>query len=303
MNLVYSSAFGAPYFFELAQVMIDSLRAAGYVGKCIILTDRPHLFVGAETVTMAMDNDNLWKGGITKAVKCSNYGHILFVDSDITFLKDPSPLFTGSRIQAPHEPIDIKTSGLNALYLTEQEIGLWHSTASTNCGTLLMPGNKADQFWAEFEDGWKKYQWSGLPNYWPENKEWHSQMYDQSALQALIVRNIVQVFPMASGTIGFPAVSPMKDAEGFTMLHWCGAQQTKANKEMVMGWMRGPVAESLKAAADESKKWREAPGQIVDLKASIESLASALTQFIAYTKSMEDRISKLESNIEVPYGR
>ncbi len=298
MNLVYSSAFGASYFFDLAQVMIDSLRATGYAGECIILTDRPWEFKGAAAAVMTMGNDNLWKGGVTKAVRCADYGHILFVDSDITFLKDPSHLFTGNRIQAPHEPIDIKTSGLNALYLTEQEIGLWHSTASTNCGTLLMPGDKADAFWAAFEDGWKKYQWSGLPNYWPENKEWHSQMYDQSALQALIVRNIVQVFPMAADAVGFPAVAPMKDAEGFTMLHWCGSQQTKANKEMVMMWMRGPAEESIRMAAEESKKWREAPDQIKDLKKSIEILSAAITPFIEYARSLEDRIAKLEKQGE-----
>jgi hypothetical protein len=307
MNLVYSTSFGAAYFFDLAQVMVDSLRATGYAGECVILTDRPHEFRGAQCIVAELGPENLWKGGITKAVNCSDYGHILFVDSDITFLKDPSHLFVGMDIKAPPEPIDIKTSGLNALYLTEAELMTWASHPSTNCGTLLMPGNKADEFWSTFEAGWKNYHWSGLPNYWPENKAFYRQMYDQSALQALIVRRQLDVFPLPQGAVGFPAVKPMKDAEGFTMLHWCGAQQTKTNKEMVMGWMQGDVNESIKAAADESAKWRAQAPQLAPLQSSIEALAAALTPFIAYTHTLEDRISKLEkkleNQIEVSYGR
>lgn len=303
MNLVYSNAFGAEYFFRLAQIMVDSLRATGYDGDCVILTDEPWAFVGAHCIVVDLTPENLWKGAITRAVNCADYGHILFVDSDITFLKDPSHLFSGSEIMAPVEPIDIKTSGLNAHYLTEAEVIAHANSPSTNCGTLLMPGDKADQFWADFEDGWKRYQWSGLPNYWPENKDAYRQMYDQSALQALMIRGILAVSPLPPVAVGFPAVKPMKDIEGFTMLHWCGAQQTKANKEMVMGWMRGDPSVSINSAAAESQKWRTSATQFEALSSAFSTAMKNLIPFIQYTHSLEDRILKLEANIEVPYGR
>ncbi len=301
MNLIFTVAFGNDHFFRLAQEMTNALRLRGYAGEIRILTDRDWAFTGAINTVMEMNPKQLWKAGIARAVNCKDYEKILFIDSDIAFIQPCDEVFSLDGIRFPLEPLTIGASGLNSIFLTQEEKQGYGGLNGYNAGTFLMPGDRAEEFLSAFESGWLKYAWGDLPDYWPGNGKYKPQMSDQSALQAMAIRGELAVLPFPDGMISFPGIKHIKNLDSVFALHFAGPQHTEENKAQILAWMKGCEADPLKvceSVASVSYKWNGGKSQLESLTASITSLSKAIFGMLAKYDAMEKRLTDLEHQKE-----
>jgi hypothetical protein len=293
-NLIYTVAYGLPLHFELVREWALSIRANGFTGDLVLLSDREFEFEGGRTIVCRwMTPGQFWKAAIRTAVNCVDYEKILFVDTDITFLRNPEVFFGLEGIQIPLEPVTITASGLNPVFLTESELAEWGGKPSSNAGTIIMPGKDADAFWTAWENTWKAIDWATLKDYWPDTKIYKGQMYDQGVLQAMIVRGQFPKAPvvMPPEYVGFPCLTGA-DATKAAALHFCGLKHTDGNKRALLDYMvecRDP-----EKVAGVCQKLRVSAHPIAALSDVVNKLSNAINTYIL---TSEARFKALEAEI------
>jgi hypothetical protein len=237
-TLIYSVCFGLDSHFALAKEWAYSIRSHGYKGDLILITDREFEIAECRIIVAGfMTISQLWKASIRNVVDCASYDKILFLDSDIACLKNPEILFELEGIQIPREePLTIKQSGLNPVFMTIEEVSRFGHWPASNAGTILIPGKDTDLFFTEWETEWRKIDYRQEKDYWPETKLYKGQMYDQGVLQAMICRKqfTIMPIPMDASLVGFPCWSDIKDP---VLVHLCGLQHTGDNKRILLELM------------------------------------------------------------------
>lgn len=306
-NLIYSVAYGLPEHFVLAQEWVNSIRASGCATKIILLTDREIEIKGAEVIVcLFMTPSQFWKAAIRNVVECEKYDKILFMDTDIVCLKNPNVFFELEGIQIPREePLTITKSGLNPVFLTEEEKEKFGNDFSYNAGTIVMPGKWANTFWTEWETEWKLIDWKGQKDYWPDTKIYKGQMYDQGILQAMICRELFSRIPvpMDNSLVGFPAWTEPKD---HVVLHLCGLKHNLENKNFIRDIMIAlrdktkvnEICKGLREKADPLKFI------ISQLNLAMDVITSLREEIRLLKERNETRFRELEERIKEPdYAR
>jgi hypothetical protein len=292
MNLIYTVAFGNPEHYDLVTEWAKSIRESGYKGDLLLLSDKPFEVEGCRTIVCGwMTPSQFWKAAIRTAVDCKTYKKILFLDSDIACPKNPDAFFELEGIQIPCEPIMVRKSGLNPIFLTHEEWEFWADKDGVNAGTLLVPGVLADDFFTAYENTWKGIDWSKKADYWPDTKTYKGQMYDQSVLQAMVVRGGFPVAPsiMPKNFIGFPC---LREEKGDTVaLHFCGLKHTKDNKREVLNAMKACKGGDLKEIC---KNLRLLAHPLGIMNEQMEVLIKKFTEYYAYSQA---RFARLENEI------
>ena len=303
MNLIYTVAFGNPEHFYLCREWVKSIRDHGYKESLVILSDKPFEVEGCRTIVCDwMEPSKLWKAAIRRAVNCSDYGKILFLDTDIPHLKNPDLFFSLEGIQIPHEPITVIESGLNSTFLSSEEKTKYGKMPSYNAGTILVPGSDADAFFTTWENEWRKIDYSTEKDHWPLTLVYKGQMYDQGILQAAIIRGKFPKMPvpMEPFYIGFPAL-PGSGEEKCVALHLCGLNHTDENKRFVLDSMvklrdANNVAEVSEALKYKHNSTRALTRTMTRLAVNVNERLEYLEE--KYAEAME-MIKELSQKIEV----
>ena len=294
---MYTVAFGAEYHFELVAEWARGIRAAGFTGDVIVLSDREFDIPTARTIVCGwMTPSQLWKAAIKTAIDCREYDKILFLDSDIPMLQNPNLFFELEGILIPLEPITIRKSGLNATFLKVDELEKYGEDYSFNAGTMLMPGYLADKFLTEFESVWSQVEWRSKEDFWPQTKTYKGQMYDQGILQAMICRKMFSVMPeiMPKSFIGFPAWG---DGMGCIALHLCGLQHNSQNKKSILDYMvmlRDPTK-----AAEVISKMKSMANPLVNMEKNIEIIFKNIVTLLNEVNALTKKVQRLEQEKEV----
>lgn len=291
-NLVYSTAFGKPYYFELAQEMIFSLRRVGYSGEIIILTDRPYHFEGALGIEIDI-GDGLWKAAILKAVNPEVYDRILFCDTDIVFTRNPRDIFnlTGTRVAM--ETFYVGQYPIHSQFLSEAEKAI--GGPCLNSGTLVFDGAMASEILSTWEDAWKQAPADGLPDIWDgvEKKAKASGIYelwDQAVLQKLVLSGQIETEFIPKEMVCFPALQMFADLPDRPMtldtvlIHFCGPMQTDSNKSILLEWMRSGydfdsrknLCERISIEAKRAFADRQWKIKLLELEKKVEMLKSLI---------------------------
>ena len=257
MNLVYSTAWGKDYYYELAQLMVFSLIQTGFEGEIIILTDREYQFIGAKTCVLQHHPEKaMWKDRIREVVDFSKYQQVLFVDTDIFFVKNPLPLFELSGIRcAEQDFIQIENDILNKMLLKQSEIKkmVMDGTPSINAGTVLFPAYEAEKFLSGWHSTWKEHCFNrrGLPEYWGDSS---AAMYDQSALQLYLLNRTYSTIPREMAL--FPAFHDKQITSETVFIHFCGPKQTTETKLQLKKMMELCLEGKTHEAVKTWGRWR-----------------------------------------------
>ncbi len=239
MNLVYSLAYGSPYYFEVAQVMITSLRRVGYTGKIIILTDKPWNFEGAEAFPIDV-GDGLWKCALGKAVNIEDYESILFFDSDQTAVKSIDSLFSTTNVKISGNFIQLKHSIGTNYFLTPTQKNVYGNSDGICSGMFSFPGKVGDCFLTLLENKWKSFDKVNIPfDIW--KGAGNVQLWDECALMSLCLDQEIEWEIYPAGTVVFPSI-PMQeknpyDHKNTKAIHFIGTSGMIQNKEKTLEWM------------------------------------------------------------------
>ncbi|MCD6024093.1 MAG: hypothetical protein K0Q91_1009 [Fibrobacteria bacterium] len=160
--LVYSTAFGAPHFFALAAEMFRSLRLRGYSGDALLLCDRePGFEAGLNVRPMVLpdiEGRPLLKARLAEVTDVTCYDRILFVDSDVVFLRDPAPLLmlAADRAMVSRDHYPLERNAFNRSFFTP---GTWTPKDlppfSVNTGVMVFPGSRFAEYaalWLEVRE-------------------------------------------------------------------------------------------------------------------------------------------------------
>lgn len=293
-NLIYSVAFGVEYHFTLIREWVSSIRSNGYTDEIIILSDKDCEIPGATVkVCGFMTPGQLWKAALPKVVNCEDYNKILFLDSDIVFLQNPDLMFGEEGIRIPTEPLAVKMSGLNPVFLTQEELQTHGESRSFNAGTFLLPGSQAEGFLTAWETTWAAIDWKGQKDYWPDTQLYKGQMYDQGILEAMILRHQFPkpVYELKRGLIGFPCLNN-EGIEASVALHLCGLSHNSYNKQALL--------DAMIAYRDKSKTLETSKGlltranPILALSHAFDKMSGTLIGFMEF---YDAKITALEKRL------
>jgi hypothetical protein len=212
-NMVYTVAFGAPEYFELAELMFRSLRLTGWRGEAVCLVDTyrdfpPELGVDVIEVVSATPRPD-WKCILAELVDLKFYHNVLFVDSDILFLRNPAEYLGRDfpAVQVAQVDLPLRASRFNQLYLSAPEkAAIPPELTTVNTGAILFPGALAPAFMA----AWSAYH---LANRKPPVGVAVT-LCDQPALEALLFRGELKADRMPrgymeiAGLLDFAELSP-----------------------------------------------------------------------------------------------
>lgn len=306
MNLIYSVAFGHELYFQHAQEMANSARRCGYKGHITIITDREYPFTGAFCMVAEHKVGDLWKTEINKLIALDTYDKVLFVDSDIAFIKNPDILFELNGFKCGVEKIKLASHPLNGCYLTAEEKEKAKDGYSFNSGTILMPGADASRFL----DGWN---WAFRLN--PvdiKNSAWDltvaasREMRDQAALQVLCTRNFSEMEGLPEGTVFMPGISEIYpdekweiDMDQCILIHFNGPLQSKVTQENILSCMKLcaiDVPEVIRAFKKYTRSLfpKDPMTLILD---SIKFLADGVGQILDKNKALEAKITELSVRV------
>ncbi len=240
MNLVYSLAYGSPYYFEVAQEMITSLRRVGYTGKILMLTDKPWDFDGAETFPIDI-GDGLWKCALGKAVNMEDYESILFFDSDQTAIESIDSLFSTDKVKISGNFIQLKYSIGTNYFLTPSQKYIYGNAYGVCSGMFSFPGKIGANLLTLLENKWKSFDKLSIPfDIW--KGAGNIQLWDECALMSLCLDQEIEWETYPAGTVVFPSI-PMQeknpyDYKNTKVIHFVGTSGTIQNKEKTLEWMK-----------------------------------------------------------------
>lgn len=247
MNLIYTTAFGEPYYSELADELVKSLIRAGYHGDIIVLTDKEREFPGHAVAKAVKVVNGLWKCALLQTdIDIKKYEKILFLDSDISVIRNPALLFALEGIHIAMEDFPLHENAMNSQFLTPEEKlrAKEKDLISVNAGTFIVPGALAEKFFIMWETAWRNSDKDSAPDLWlgahkdgegKVIKEW----WDQGVLQALCMRDLPWK-PIPREFVNMPCLewNDRKVTEETVLIHFNGLLQNKENKEAILGWIR-----------------------------------------------------------------
>lgn len=190
-TLVYTTAFGEEHFFLLAEQMFRSLRKRGYEGEAALLCDRRPGFAEELGITVLLLGSTgpapLYKARLPALLDTSVYDRILFVDSDVVFLREPSTLFALANerlvISRDHCPLQRNAFNLSFFSPEGRRDPLLSSTRSINTGVMVFPGARCEEYLSRWTEAWN----------FPEVKRKlglqalkHAELRDQPVMQKLV---------------------------------------------------------------------------------------------------------------------
>lgn len=241
-NLVYTVAFGQPEYLELAELMFASLRATGWRGRAVCLTDRLYAFKAALEVEVAplSSSSGMWKGALPAVVNCASFENILYVDTDVLFVRNPTEFLSRpfKRPQVAQVGLRLERSRFNTMYFSRQERAeIPHDTMTINTGAVVMPGNQAARFLAAWGD------FHAQVSRRSEEARSFRTIHDQPALEALMFRGHVQADRMPLGTMSLPAHGREVDVDGATLFaHYVGFDRSADGKDACKRQMKEELA-------------------------------------------------------------
>jgi hypothetical protein len=171
--------------------MFRSLRKRGYEGDAAILCDRvPGFAEGLNVKVLLLGSTGpapLYKARLPALLDTSAYDRILFVDSDVVFLREPSDLFALANerlvISRDHCPLQRNTFNLSFFSPEGRRDPLLSSTRSINTGVMVFPGARCEEYLSRWTAAWN----------FPEVKKKlglqalkHAELRDQPVMQKLV---------------------------------------------------------------------------------------------------------------------
>lgn len=239
--LVFTSAFGDVEYFECADQMILSLRAAGYDGRIVVLSDREYSFAGNVEAFVVKEPPNTpYKTLLHRYADLSHHGKILFMDSDIFFFKHPDPLFRActDRLLVARENIRIGKNPHNIRGFTSEERKdpKLMDQHSINAGNLVFP---SPEHYVACAETWRE-EWSRLGGAW-----------DQPPLQKLLATGKLAFDYLPPDLFALPVL--LFERRPFTgkmiFAHLCGYPRTGCKGKVLEGMKRLALCKSFSGQA------------------------------------------------------
>jgi hypothetical protein len=142
--------------------MFRSLRKRGYEGDAAILCDRVPGFaeeLGVRALPIQIgEAAPLYKARLPALVDVSEYDRILFVDSDVVFLREPSPLFAlaGERLAVSQDHCPLQRNSFNLSFFSPEsrrdpDLA---SMRSINTGVMVFPGARCAEYLSRWTEAW-----------------------------------------------------------------------------------------------------------------------------------------------------
>lgn len=235
-TVIMTVAFGAQEYLEAAAVMFSSLRAAGFRGECVCLSDQAYTFGQAlevRTVVAERAVSLKTKGPllVARALELGDEDVLAMVDSDVLFAADPSPLFeNASGVWCATTPYPLRLFMFNRKYMTRDEIeSIPAERRCLNTGLMIFPVAEIERFcevWAFYHESVRGPLEGDVVV-----------LGDQPALEALVYRGGLQVARLSQEVMTFPTeTSPI----GITspVLHFTGFERSQEGKSRLVRSMR-----------------------------------------------------------------
>lgn len=97
-KLAYLVTFGKPFFYQLAELAVDSLLKTGFDGDIVVLSEHPYEFKGAQTILLNRRFNHKYEPHMCRSrlheyVEMSNYDVVLYIDTDVIAIRDTTPIF------------------------------------------------------------------------------------------------------------------------------------------------------------------------------------------------------------------
>lgn len=160
--LVYTTAFGDDTYYRLAAAMFRSLRLRGYAGDACLLCDRePGLpaALGVEPVRVDLSRHSLVKARLAALKDISGHDRILFVDSDVVFLRSPEPLFAlaSERPAISRDHLPLSRNAFNRAFLSPGAFPMERLAGirSINSGVIAFPGALFEERCRRWIEAWE----------------------------------------------------------------------------------------------------------------------------------------------------
>jgi hypothetical protein len=246
---IYSTAFGKDIYYLLANEMCKSLKKVGYDGDIFILTDKEFNFENANNIVVKnkIDLDEkilnaipipenskiLYKAYLPNKINIENYEKILFVDSDVIFIKNPKPIFDLSKndtnIYLSYEPSNpLKKHFFNLKYFTynERKEVIKTEFPSLNTGIILFPTEIMKEVCRLWQDEWLRLS-KGKYERW-----------DQSVMQILTFRDKIKYNLISPDLYSYKILKRLGTVENDNTVafHLCGRDEN--NKLSVLNLMK-----------------------------------------------------------------
>jgi len=96
-KLAYLVTFGKTFFYQLAELSIESLLKTGFDGDIVVLSQHPYKFKGAETILLDRDFKHKYEPHMCRArlheyIDMSKYDVVLYIDTDVIAIRDTTPI-------------------------------------------------------------------------------------------------------------------------------------------------------------------------------------------------------------------
>ena len=320
-NLIYTTAFGKPYYISLAVELYRSVRKHGYTGDFIVLTDDIELPEVEGLRFFRTQTKYLWKTAILDiGINLEKYDKILFLDSDIVCIAPIDELFALEGIHIAMEDWDLSSNAMNSQFLSlaEKQRAKAGKLLSVNAGTFVFPGVLAKKFLGMWREVFAQCSKKELPDLWngahaDKDGDKVLEWWDQGALQALCMRDLPWK-PLPKAIVNMPAMEwkSRKLTEKTALIHFNGLLQTEYNKKKVLEWMRqiNGDSESVAAICEEACFVTEAA---IEARAKaqmaadrtvmtmLEGFESAIKKVLENQAKLDRRIKRLES-LGMPEG-
>ena len=240
-TLVYTTAFGMEHFFLLAEQMLVSLRTRGYQGDVVVLTDReyafPSLLNAKNLILPGNPQPRLVKAALPSLLDTSGYDKILFVDSDVVFLRHPEPLFklADSRMAiAKYQkyPLDRHSFNLKLFTSLERKNPRLRDAESINTGAMVFPGALFNNYMAVWGGKWR----NTVPQK-PLNKFSGDYLeQDQPVMQTLLTHGFLEYEYIPDTLQLMPMFHTEKEPlhPDAVLIHLCGALRNAQKKQQVL---------------------------------------------------------------------
>ncbi len=234
-TLLYLCSLGASRFRSMTELCIRSLRGRGkYAGEILVFTNN-----GFRTRDPAVRTERApdglekcamfaFKAGAGKSIDASRYDKILFMDSDMLAVGDMNPFFEHSddSLCAMEE---VGWTRMNkpqcGATLRRREIPAARRRWGINTGLVCTPG----KLFRDYMETWESEIWAERAKL----KGW----FDQSPMNALILRGIVRFKPYPAGWIEMPPMyfwfgGRFRLTKDTKVLHFCWGNKLQSLEEM-----------------------------------------------------------------------
>lgn len=242
--LVYTTAFGDARFFALAEEMARSLRLRGYEDDLVVIADRAFPFPRQLRVDVrvleAAPGPRFAKVALPRLMDVSAYDRMLFVDTDVVFLRHPEPLFAlaGSKVTVSRDHYPLRRNVFNLSFCDRalRASGLYESR-SLNTGVVAFPVARLAPTLERWERVWR----DGLREKNLQNRPAeYAELRDQPALQRMALETPDEFGYIPDELLLMPLFfsenQPLHPEA--VLVHLNGASRSADRKERILSLMR-----------------------------------------------------------------